>query len=300
VTGGLDLEHGPEPAAEHRQQRRVADLAMFGVTVMWAISFALMKDALGEISPVLFVGLRFMLAGLVVAPLLLRGGVIAGLSFVAVRDSLALGAIMFASFATQITGLRSTTAANCAFVTATCTLMLPLLERVVYGRRPRRATLGGIALAMVGLFLLVRPSANHMAVGDLWTLLSAFLYAIYVVRLDMVVRRHPYQVALCGQIAGAAVLGLALSPVIETPHFALTVGAVRSLLLVVIFPTIGSLYLQSRFQSRTTPTRAGLIFTAEPVLAAGFAYVWLGEVLPPVGYLGAALVVSGIVLSELV
>jgi len=135
--------------------------------------------------------------------------------------------------------------------------------------------------------------------GDWWTLACAAIYAVYMVKLDDYLARSPYQVVLYGQMATAAVLGFAASPLLETPHLALSALSIRTIVLLSLGATAGALYLQNRYQSRTTPTRAALIFLAEPVFAAGFSYLLLHEVLPLRGYFGAALIIGGILLSEL-
>ncbi|WP_422108710.1 EamA family transporter [Anoxybacillus flavithermus] len=50
---------------------------------------------------------------------------------------------------------------------------------------------------------------------------------------------------------------------------------------------------------QTTATHAGLIFSLEPVFAALFGYLFLGEVLSVKGYIGAALVLFGILYAEM-
>ena len=58
-----------------------------------------------------------------------------------------------------------------------------------------------------------------------------------------------------------------------------------------------TLYLLSRFQRDTTATRATVIYTAEPVFAAAFAFALLGETLAPGQWLGAAAILGGILVS---
>ncbi len=57
--------------------------------------------------------------------------------------------------------------------------------------------------------------------------------------------------------------------------------------------------MQTRFQKDTTPTRAAVIFSLEPVIASAFAALILGERLGAGGLLGGALILAGVLLSEL-
>jgi drug/metabolite transporter (DMT)-like permease len=275
--------------------RRRADLALLVVTLLWSTSFALIKGAMNDLSPVLLTGLRFAITCAVMWPMLLR---VRG-DARAWRDGVGLGILLAGCYLTQVTGLRTTTAGNSAFVTSTCTLMVPFVDYALRRRRPARATVLGILLAMGGVWLLLNPRLGAFNRGDLWTLACAFLYAVYLVQLDTALRRSPFQVVLYGQMVMVALLALALSPFVETPHFAFTPAALRALAIVAFGATAAALYLQNRFQSQTTPTRAALIYLGEPVFAAFFAWLHLKEVLTARAYLGGAIVLGGILISEL-
>jgi drug/metabolite transporter (DMT)-like permease len=281
-----------ESSSISSRDRRVADAALLMVTVLWATSFPLIKGSMGDISPILLTGFRFVVTALLMWPMLL--GVRADRR--AWLDGALLGLLLFGSFATQVTGLRYTTAGNSAFVTATTTPMVPIMDYLLRRRRPSLPTVIGIVVALGGVWLL---SGGTISRGDWWTLACAVLYAIYMIRLDVVLGRSPYQVVLYSQIVTAGLLALAASPLLETPHLVVSALSIRTLVLLSLGATAGALYLQNRFQSRTTPTRAALIFTAEPVFAAVFSYFMLGETLPLRGYFGAALIIGGILVSEL-
>jgi len=72
-----------------------------------------------------------------------------------------------------------------------------------------------------------------------------------------------------------------------------------SLSYLTFFATVLTTYIQTRFQKDTTPTRAAIIFTIEPVIASLIAYLMLGEQLGLLGMVGGGLVVVGVLLSEL-
>ena len=72
-----------------------------------------------------------------------------------------------------------------------------------------------------------------------------------------------------------------------------------SLLYLTFFATVLTTFVQTRFQKNTTPTRAVIIFSVEPVFASVIAYLLLAERLGELGVLGGALIVGGVLLSEL-
>jgi drug/metabolite transporter (DMT)-like permease len=77
-----------------------------------------------------------------------------------------------------------------------------------------------------------------------------------------------------------------------TTQSLLTVG------YLTFLATLLTTWVQTRYQKETTPTRAVVIFSVEPVIATGVAYLLLGETLGVLGMLGGLLILAGVLLSE--
>lgn len=72
-----------------------------------------------------------------------------------------------------------------------------------------------------------------------------------------------------------------------------------TLLYLAIFATSLVIALQTWALGRTSPIKAGLIFSLEPVFAAIFAGLFFGERMTPRELMGAAFIMGGIVVTEL-
>jgi drug/metabolite transporter (DMT)-like permease len=70
-------------------------------------------------------------------------------------------------------------------------------------------------------------------------------------------------------------------------------------LLLASISTMVAYGLMFHFQPRLDPTRAALLYLAEPIFAALFAYVTVGRHLSPIALCGAALLLTANVLVEL-
>lgn len=90
-----------------------------------------------------------------------------------------------------------------------------------------------------------------------------------------------------------------LSALFETPALPSTLPGWTAILALGILCSACGFILQPIAQKYTSPTRTGLIFSLEPVFAAMFGYWFAAEKLSMQGYAGAALVLLGIVASEL-
>lgn len=261
---------------------------MLGVTLCWGLTFPMIKLALEGAGPLTFMALRFPLAFLILWPL--TGWKIPSRSSVA--PGLLLSLFLGASYYAQVEGLVYTTPTRSAFITGLSAIFVPLLYPVLTRRLPGRLPAAGAVVATAGLFLVTSPEGGALGRGEVLTLGCALGYALYIVTLEKVGKRVPYQDLVLVQI-------LALSVAFLPGALFETVPVVwgSSLLwgLATTAPILAvTLVLQNRYQHHTTATRAAVIFTAEPVFAAGFSFLVFGEVLGGWQWLGAFLILLGI------
>lgn len=86
---------------------------------------------------------------------------------------------------------------------------------------------------------------------------------------------------------------------LEKLRIAFTTEAVTYILITAVFATLLTFYLQSRYQKDSGSTRAGLIYTLEPVFAAIFAYLIHGDTLSAAEWIGGGLLLAAILIAEL-
>ncbi|MEX2501676.1 MAG: DMT family transporter, partial [Trueperaceae bacterium] len=248
------------------------------ITVLWGSTFVVVKDVLDVMPVPLLLALRFTVAALCFAWVRWDPR--------ALRPAMTLGLLAFAGFATQTIGLSITTASKAAFLTGLSVVITPMVASAVFGTRvPGRAwSAAAVALAGLGLMTLRGGEASGVNVGDAVVLLCALAYAAYIVQL--------------GRVAGDA-HGMALAGVQHLPMAALAwlwaiphLGAIPQLpasawwavayLAVICTALIAVLQV---YAQRVVPSHlAALIFVLEPVFAAAFAWVWLGERLGAAGW----------------
>jgi drug/metabolite transporter (DMT)-like permease len=274
-----------------------AELFLLSITLIWGSTFALSKYLLDTISPLFYIGVRFSLA-LVIFAVLAYGRVIATTKDAFIKGGI-LGVLLFSGFAAQTIGLQYTGASKSAFITGMMVVFTPICQIVIERRAPKVGNIIGILLVMIGLYLLTSPAGSEFNLGDGLNLLCAITFALYIVYLDVFSKGQDPVHLTVAQFVVCAVLGLIAAFLFEPVRFHPTAGAYGALLYLTIFATVIALFVQTRYQKDTTPTRSAVIFSIEPVLAAGFAYVVLGEVLGTAGMVGGGLIVGGVLVSEL-
>jgi drug/metabolite transporter (DMT)-like permease len=278
----------------------VADLALLALTLVWGTTFTLVKRALDAgTSPGVFLSLRFGLAAAVLGGiwLLRRNRPTPGL----LRDGGLLGAAMFVGFALQTFGLRFTTPARSGFITGLAVVVVPLVARFLQRRRVTASAWAGVVLAVLGLALLTRPfggdATSLVQLGDLLTLGCAVAYGFQIVWTSEFSPRHSLVGLTAVQIAVTflgSLLLLAFEPVRLVPSGEL----LGTVLFTGLVMTVGAFFVMNWAQRHTTAVRAAIIYSLEPPAAAVFSHLVTGEVLPPLGIAGGALILLGIVVAE--
>ena len=275
--------------------RVAADLALAGVAVVWGATFPLGKIVLRHLGPFQYLGLRFGLAAVLMAPLAWRERGRFGRD--GLRAGILAGAVLFAGYALQTVGLRYTTASNAGLITGLNVLFIPLILLAANRRPPTLALAAGVGLAVVGLWLLLwqgRPLGG----GDALVLGCAFALAVQAILVGRAARSVPAAAFACVQVATVSALALAAAATIE-PRPAAPPGSVAgAIVFMALAATLGAYLAQAWAQRVVSPTRTGLLFALEPVAAVAFAVAWLGETLGPRQAAGAAAILLGVVIGE--
>ncbi|WP_150268152.1 DMT family transporter [Paenibacillus tepidiphilus] len=276
---------------------RKAEFMLLIVTLFWGSSYIFMKMGLGTLGEFNLIALRFGLA-FVLASLLfhrrLRRIDARTLKVGALLGFLLLGVFTFITF-----GLKTTTTSNAGFLVALTVVFVPLLDRIIFKKTIAAPQIFGTVLAITGIALLTLNASLQLAPGDLLCILSAVFYALQILVTGRAVKTCDSLNLGILQLGFAAGFALVLSLIFESPSLPSSTPAWIAILALGILCSGCGFILQPIAQKYTTPTRTGLIFALEPVFAAFFGFWFAGEELSLQGYTGAALVLLGIVASEL-
>jgi drug/metabolite transporter (DMT)-like permease len=266
-------------------------------TVVWGATFVVVKGALEDVSPLLFLALRFTLAAAVLALVFRR--VWKGDLRPLLRPGIVCGVLLFAGYALQTMGLRLTSAPKSAFITGLSVPLVPLFAALVYQVKPRAAELLGVSLAVAGMALMTLEGASlSMGWGDLLTVGCAIAFAGHIVALGHYTAEVGFEVLTPVQVGVAALLALAVFQWAETPRLVLSPAVWSAILITGLLATALAYGIQSWAQQYTTSTRTALIFTLEPLFAWATSWVLTGETLSPRGVSGALLILGGVLVVE--
>lgn len=297
------------------QHPHFAAFMLLVATAAWALSFSLGKDAgshLNVISgagpqnvfgPTALQGLRFTIAAVLwflILPQARRGWTLLGIF----RGGYT-GLLLFGGIFLQHLALDRTSPAATAFLTSLTILWVPLILCLYRRKLPAKALLFSIALAAVGLYLLLGPGLTTFRTGEMLGLACSIVFSFHLLAVSRVVaQENPWR--MCG--AQFLVCGLlCLIPVsiyqgaspADLLRYTLDPEILWRLGVILIFPTFIAFGLMNYYQHQVDPTRATLIYMAEPVLAASADFLLTGRSLTTPELLGAALILAANALAEL-
>ncbi len=294
-------------------------LALLLATMAWGGSFTWAKaagDGVNQavglpagalIGPILLLAWRFTAAG--VLWLILFPGARRGWSWPSLGRSVLLGALLWAGQTVQVLGLDRTSEAVSAFLTSLTVVFVPLLMVVVLRRPPRAALWLPISLAALGIWLMTGASPTGFGAGEMLGLACAILFSAHMIALGEVARHDsPWRIAV-GQFLsvglGSAVTCLFVShgpaPLTLRAQWAIISSSQLwpHVVLLIVVSTMAAFGLMFYFQPQLDPTRAALIYLAEPIFAALYAYAAVGKSLSTGALLGASLILTANALVEI-
>ncbi|HVO75105.1 MAG TPA: DMT family transporter [Ignavibacteriaceae bacterium] len=289
-----------------------AEGVLLFITLIWGATFVIIKTALQDLSPMLFVTIRFTLASLIFLPFLKK--ILKELNKATLAGGLVLGLFYFLGFSTQTAGLQYTSATKSAFITGSFVIFIPFWQVIIEKKIPGKGSVLGIVLVVLGLLFLSSKGKSLLEVfyelgsdfniGDFLTILCALFYAAYIVYLDSISKKHSYlplvfiQIGLTG-ILGALTLVFFSVAGIEKIKFTFNEYIIFAFLYTSILATVLASTLQTKFQKFTTPSKAGIIISFEPIFSSVFAYLILHETISFFGFIGCILIFTGLLASEL-
>jgi drug/metabolite transporter (DMT)-like permease len=281
----------------------MADLALVVLMAVWGSTFAIVRVLVGSgsspVSPILLVAVRMAVAfALLLAFLALRSGV--RVSRDLIRDGLVCALFLGAGFLLQIEGQHRTTASRSGFLTGLLVVFVPLIESVFFKKRPSAPQIAGVVIAVCGMAVLSGGGAagNAQLTGDLLTFGCAVVFAIHIVVLGRLAPRHEVLALLLVQLGGTCAIAAICGPFVEAQRFQADPRTLAAIAYLAIFATLFAFGVQTWAQRKLSSVRFALLSALEPVFAALWAALLIGERLSPLELSGGALIVLGVVTGE--
>ena len=280
-------------------RQRKADLLLVMVTAFWGVSYFLVDLCLTDLPPLTLNAFRFLVA------FFLLGGVFYKkmwpISRQTLQYSVLVGVFLALVYICCTYGILFTSISNAGFICALPAVTTPVLNFFITGKKPGKRLLVCIVLCTVGLALLTLNESFRPALGDVICMGVALFYALDLIFTEKAVGLPEVDALQMGilELGVAGVVHMVLALFLEQPRLPSTPFFWGSTLFLALFCTGFAFVVQTVQQQYTSASHVGLIFTLEPLFSAIVAYFLADEVLTARGYVGAALMMSSLILMEI-
>lgn len=284
-----------------KKEQLRSDLALLVITLIWGATFIAVKKAIEDIPVFNFLAIRFFIAFIALAIIFYKYTF--KVDYKTLFYSFIVGASLFLAYAFQTLGLMYTTASKSGFITGFSVILVPVFEFFILNKKSNKFTIYGTIIAFLGLgFLSIDlNSLKNMSfnIGDIYTMICAFFFSMQIILISIFnkyIKAIPFAIY---QIGTVAVLSTIATFIWEKPVIPKNIFTWEALLITGLLATAIAFTVQTAVQKYTTAAHTALIFTAEPIFSAVFAYILAGETMTTQNSIGAVLILAGMLLSEL-
>jgi len=276
-----------------------ADLLLLSVAIAWGVTFLMVQDAINTTPVYAFLFFRFALASVLMFFIAYR--YLNEINKKTVLYGVILGTFLFSAFATQTFGLLYTKSSIVAFITGLNVICVPFLGYLIFKDHISKKVFIATIVAVIGLYLLTMSGALTIGAGEFLTLICALLFALQIIFTGKFSKEVNVYLLVLFQLITVSILSLAFSLTLDDVTFNLNYDYAffKAVLITAVFATVYAFLIQTYMQQFTTAAKTAIIFTMEPVSAAIYAYLAVGEVLSSIQLIGAILIILATLIAEL-
>lgn len=298
------------------QRATQSDLLLIAVTLVAAISWMFSKEAIALMPPLLFMGLRFLLAAAFLACLGSRQ--LRQLTREHVLRSARVGIVFGIGMLFWVLGLaHSESMGEGAFLTSLGVLLVPIVARVFFAEPVPRSTWLAIPVALLGMAMLSLAHGFAVSAGQLYYLIAAVALAVFFTlntrAATISMRRASARQAAAAMTAvdplaltiialtSVGLVTLLCSMLFETallPAVQWSFDVFFWLFASAIVGTAARFWLQTYAQSLTTQTSGAVMLILEPIWVALFAALWFGETLATLQLIGCVMIFLALLVNR--
>lgn len=286
------------------KQELKSSLLLLLAAAIWGFAFVAQRVGAKYLGSFTFNGLRFALGSISLIPLILYfnknpnkdsdedkhwGG--------AIPAGITAGCVLFCAASLQQIGIIYTTAGKAGFITGLYIVLVPIFG-ILLKQRTNLNTWTGAILAVIGLYFLSVNQNFSIAKGDLLEIAGAVFWAVHILVIDHFTRKVDALKLSFIQFAACSILSLSAALIFEK----ITLSGISKALIPILYGgicSVGIAYtLQVVGQKHAKPSHAAIVLSMESVFASIGGLIILHENLGARGYLGCALMLSGMLISQ--
>ncbi len=273
-----------------------ADIYLLVSTVLAGLGWIFSKEVVSVWPPLLFLGVRFFLGGLLLLPF--AWSAVKQLTAIEFKIILRVGLIFSLGMVLWMWGLTHSRHLGVgAFLNTLSIVIVPVIA-MAYGERPNRFVWLALPVSMLGMACLFLESHFALGIGEIAFLMTAVIFALSFTLTSQAAYHLPVLALTSIQLMIVGVVGLVLSAGLETWNFQQPTSLWLWLALSIVVSTSGRFLVQIKGQALAPASHAILILSFEPVWVAIMAAIWFGETMSALQITGCVLIFTAVLMSR--
>lgn len=269
------------------------------VTIIWGSTFFIIKDTVKDVNEYFIVFGRTSIATLAMFFYTLQKRASSLLKFKTIVYGFVIGSLLGITYISQTIGLKFTSSGHSAFITGAAVIVVPLLLFVLYGERLSNVKVSSFLVVFLGLFLLTYDFETRINKGDLITLITTISLAFHIILSAQYVKKSEVLALVFYQFLAASLISLLGYLFSGESVSNISPQSVYAILYLGFIGTLFCYFVSVWVLKYVSPLKVSIIFSLEPVFAAIFAFTFANEILSFREFLGALLILVGILIYQI-
>ena len=287
-------------------KKTISFICLVVCTLIWGTTFIAQDTGMDNIGPFTFNSVRFFVGFLAVTPFVFLfekekiNHQIKNKTKEFLKLILPVGIFLFLGCIFQQVALLHTDVANAAFFTVFYVLMVPIIVYFLFSEKLHWSIWPSVLACVVGGYFLSDIGNATIRFGDSLVLVGALFWALHIIYIGKIINHFdlPFFIALIQNLV-VATLSFILVIIFEEFDFSKIKLETIEILYAGILSGGAAFALQIFGQRNISAAPAAIVMSLEGVIAAIAAWVILNQILELNNIIGCALILGGILLSQL-
>ena len=174
-----------------KNQKLKGNLMMLLTALLWGISFISQSKGVENLSPVAFNGIRAILGGVVLLPVIYiidkvkikNGTPVQKPDKNLIVGGIVCGVLLCLASTLQSIGMVQTSPGKAGFITALYMIIVPIIGLFI-GKRPTKAVTLAVVVAVISLYLMCVKKGEEIVKGDILVLICSFIFSFHILAID--------------------------------------------------------------------------------------------------------------------
>lgn len=257
-----------------KNQKIKGNMILLLTALVWGISFISQSKGVEQISPVSFNGIRSVLGGIVLLPVIFildRNKKKKGISIykydkTLLKAGIICGTLLCIATTLQTAGMVYTSPGKSGFITALYMVIIPIIS-LFTGKKPRPVIFISVIIAVLGLYLMCIDESLSINKGDVLTFICAFIFAAHILVIDHYSPKVDGVKLSCTQFFVCGIINIIIMLFTEIPKPTAVLNCWASIGYSGIMSCGVAYTLQIVGQKYTDPTSASILMSLESVFA---------------------------------